>query len=138
MMFPILISVSVAPASYFFCANAPPWLVASKITAVENAANRRATKDILFLPMNQGMRLFDRGPLSGSAGSLTGYEKHAITARAISAQKPGAKITRSAPAVTAPVKAAAILSIIIIPISSENVGKANARLEMYCPGESAI
>jgi hypothetical protein len=73
-----------------------------------------------------------------AGGFLAVYEKHEITARAISAQKPGAKITRSAPAVAAPATEAAILSIIIIPISSENVGKANAGLEMYCPGESTI
>jgi len=84
------------------------------------------------------MCLFDRGPLSGSGGSLTGYEKHAITARAKSALKPGANVTRSAPAVAAPATAAAILSKIIIPISSENVGKANAGLEMYYPRESEI
>jgi hypothetical protein len=63
-----------------------------------------------------------------------GYEKHAITARATSELNPGANVTRSAPAVTAPTTAAAILSIIIITISFENVGKANAGLEMYCPG----
>jgi hypothetical protein len=50
MMLPILISVSVAPVSYFFWASALPPLAASKMMAVENAANRRATKDISFLP----------------------------------------------------------------------------------------
>jgi hypothetical protein len=36
--------------------------------------------------------------------------------------------------VTAPTTAAAILSIIISEIPSQNVGKANAGLEMSCPG----
>jgi hypothetical protein len=45
-----LISVSVTPGSYFFWASALLPLAASKMMAVENAANRRATKDISFLP----------------------------------------------------------------------------------------
>jgi hypothetical protein len=53
MMLPILISVSVAPVSYFFWAIALLPAEASKSMAVENAANRRATKDISILPMNQ-------------------------------------------------------------------------------------
>src|ERR1700730_3124864 len=48
MMLPILISVSVAPVSYFFWARALLPKAASKIMAVENAANRRATKDMCF------------------------------------------------------------------------------------------
>jgi hypothetical protein len=52
MILPILISVSVAPASYFFWESALPPLAASIMMAVENAANRRATKGISFLPMN--------------------------------------------------------------------------------------
>jgi hypothetical protein len=50
MMLPILISVSVAPISYFFWASALLPVAASKMMAVENAANR-AAKDISFLPM---------------------------------------------------------------------------------------
>jgi hypothetical protein len=50
MILPILISVSVTPVSYFFWANELLPLAASKTTAVENAAHRRATKDISFLP----------------------------------------------------------------------------------------
>src|SRR6266436_4447896 len=38
MMLPILISVSVAPVSYFFWASAPPEVAANAMTAVENAA----------------------------------------------------------------------------------------------------
>src|SRR6185437_9522923 len=51
MMLPILISVSVTPGSYFFWASAllPP--AASRMRAVENAANRRVTKDISLLPV---------------------------------------------------------------------------------------
>src|SRR4051794_37533208 len=40
MMLPILISVSVAPVSYFFCASALPEVAAKAITAVDNAALR--------------------------------------------------------------------------------------------------
>ena len=39
-MLPILISVSVAPASYFFCASAPLLVAASTAMAAEKAANR--------------------------------------------------------------------------------------------------
>jgi hypothetical protein len=49
-MLPILISLSVTPVSYFFWASALLPLAAMKMMAVENAANRRATKDISFLP----------------------------------------------------------------------------------------
>src|SRR5664279_3879130 len=41
MMLPILISVSVAPVSYFFWASALPLMAAKAMTAVENAAIRR-------------------------------------------------------------------------------------------------
>ena len=37
-MLPTLISVSVAPVSYFFWASAPPVEAAKAITAAENAA----------------------------------------------------------------------------------------------------
>ena len=37
-MLPILISVSVAPVSYFFWASALPLVAAKAMTAVENAA----------------------------------------------------------------------------------------------------
>src|SRR5437016_3911542 len=40
MMLPILISVSVAPVSYFFCASAPLLVTASKAMAAEKAPNR--------------------------------------------------------------------------------------------------
>src|SRR6476660_9774493 len=40
MMLPILISVSVAPVSYFFCASAPLLVAASKAMAAEKAPNR--------------------------------------------------------------------------------------------------
>src|SRR6266849_374874 len=40
MMLPILISVSVAPVSYFFWASALPLMAAKAMTAVENAAIR--------------------------------------------------------------------------------------------------
>src|SRR6516225_7091223 len=71
MMLPILISESVAPVSYFFWASALLPLAASKMMAVQHAANRRATKDISFLPMKQGMCLL---LLETSFGSLCGSE----------------------------------------------------------------
>src|SRR4051794_16517202 len=40
MMLPILISVSVAPTSYFFCARAPVLEAASIARAAEKAPNR--------------------------------------------------------------------------------------------------
>src|SRR5882724_6034934 len=40
MMLPILISVSVAPVSYFFCASAPLLVTASIAMAAEKAPNR--------------------------------------------------------------------------------------------------
>src|SRR5712664_2707705 len=40
MMLPILISVSVAPVSYFFCASAPLQVTASRAMAAEKAPNR--------------------------------------------------------------------------------------------------
>src|SRR6266567_3325536 len=46
MMLPILISVSVAPVSYFFCASAPPDDAASN----PNAAERTASLLIVDIP----------------------------------------------------------------------------------------
>src|ERR1700680_4620443 len=40
MMLPILISLSVAPVSYFFCASAPLLVAASTARAAEKATNR--------------------------------------------------------------------------------------------------
>jgi hypothetical protein len=51
-MLPILISVSVAPVSYFFCASAPLVVAASKTSAVEAIANLVAITDITFLPLS--------------------------------------------------------------------------------------
>src|SRR5262244_1808818 len=66
MILPILISVSVAPVSYFFWAIALLPLAASKMMAVENAANRRATKDISFLPIESMNCVYCRlRPLTG-------------------------------------------------------------------------
>jgi DNA-binding transcriptional regulator YdaS (Cro superfamily) len=53
MMLPILISVSVAPVSYFFSAIALLPATANKMTAIERATSRRVTKDISSLPWNQ-------------------------------------------------------------------------------------
>src|SRR6267378_3954275 len=46
MMLPILISVSVAPVSYFFCASAPLLVTARTATAAEKAPNRNWIADI--------------------------------------------------------------------------------------------
>jgi hypothetical protein len=47
-MLPILISVSVAPTSYFFCANAPLLVAASNARAAEKAPNRKLMAGMLF------------------------------------------------------------------------------------------
>src|ERR1700704_2348551 len=48
MMLPILISVSVAPVSYFFCADAPLLVAASNARAAEKAPNRKLIAGILI------------------------------------------------------------------------------------------
>jgi hypothetical protein len=48
MMLPILISVSVAPMSYFFWASAPLLVAASNATAAEKAPNRNWIAGILI------------------------------------------------------------------------------------------
>src|SRR3954447_949412 len=50
MMLPILISVSVAPVSYFFCASAPLDVAANSATAAENIASLRVVADIRGSP----------------------------------------------------------------------------------------
>src|SRR6267142_1755092 len=50
MMLPILISVSVAPVSYFFCASALPLKAAKAMTAVENAAIRSCCLESITSP----------------------------------------------------------------------------------------
>src|SRR5882757_11184824 len=47
MMLPILISVSVAPVSYFFCARAWPPVAASNARAAERAPSRKWIAGIL-------------------------------------------------------------------------------------------
>src|SRR5258706_3886584 len=48
MMLPILISVSVAPTSYFFCASVPLLVAASIARAAERAPNRNWIAGILI------------------------------------------------------------------------------------------
>src|SRR3954447_16866146 len=48
MILPILISVSVAPVSYFFWANAPLLVAASSARAAARAPNRKLITDILI------------------------------------------------------------------------------------------
>src|SRR3981189_846052 len=53
MMLPILISVSVAPMSYFFCASAPLLVAASTAMAAEKAPSRCWIADILVSPWSR-------------------------------------------------------------------------------------
>src|SRR5215216_6046633 len=48
MMLPILISVSLAPVSYFFCANAPLLVAASSARAAATAPSRKLIMGILI------------------------------------------------------------------------------------------
>src|SRR6185295_13713697 len=50
MMLPILISVSEAPVSYFFCASAPPDEAAISAAAAERIASLRVVADIRGSP----------------------------------------------------------------------------------------
>jgi hypothetical protein len=50
MMLPILISVSVAPVSYFFCARAVVEAVANKASVAAATARRAPLTGIAFLP----------------------------------------------------------------------------------------
>src|SRR5437870_7750409 len=68
MMLPILISVSVAPVSYFFCASAPLQDAASTTRAAERAAGRRWNAGMLGSPSCENVSLF----LTGSAWRLVG------------------------------------------------------------------
>ena len=58
MMLPILISVSVAPMSYFFCANAPLLVAASTAMAAEKAAS---IKDLELDGLLPGIRVNTSG-----------------------------------------------------------------------------
>src|SRR6478736_8578120 len=77
MMLPILISVSVAPVSYFFCASAPLLVTASKAMAAEKAPNRNwiagmwvslvSVERVLFFdwsafPLSAALNTFSRCP----------------------------------------------------------------------------
>ncbi len=59
-MLPILISVSVAPASYFFCASAPLLVAASTATAAEKAPSRNWKTGIwISLMSDEGVTFLD-------------------------------------------------------------------------------
>src|ERR1700730_7577297 len=66
MMLPILISVSVAPMSYFFCADAPLLVAARIARAAEKAPNRNWIAGILISLILVGCFVF----LIGSASRL--------------------------------------------------------------------
>jgi hypothetical protein len=66
-MLPILISVSEAPVSYFFCANAPLLVAASNARAAAKAPSRKLITDILIsLGSGWMCHLFLIGALGGS------------------------------------------------------------------------
>src|SRR5947209_10094474 len=69
MILPILISVSVAPVSYFFCASAPLLEVASTMSAAEAMASLEQT-DIQNLPLDDGARLFTFVPFCCGATAI--------------------------------------------------------------------
>jgi hypothetical protein len=58
MMLPTLISVSVAPVSYFFCASAPLLLAASNARAAEKAPKREFMASISDLPGSMIVSMF--------------------------------------------------------------------------------
>src|SRR6266403_879897 len=61
MILPILISVSVAPVSYFFCASAPLADAARTTRAAERVASRRWIAGIVDLPgSGECVTVFDR------------------------------------------------------------------------------
>src|SRR5579863_6376806 len=68
MMLPILISVSVAPVSYFFCASAVSLVAANAIAAVANAADRKFGLESTFLPLGLFLTLLE------SANQMLGYQ----------------------------------------------------------------
>src|ERR1043165_492505 len=71
MMLPILISVSVAPVSYFFCASAPLQEAASTTRAAETAAGRRWNAGMLDLPRRvKCVTVLDRERLAARWGGI--------------------------------------------------------------------
>src|SRR4051812_12052191 len=72
MMLPILISVSLAPVSYFFCASAPPAEAANSAAAAERIASLRVVADIRGSPCDDCLmsRLLFPRKLSGSRHSI--------------------------------------------------------------------
>src|SRR5271163_3218808 len=71
MILPILISVSVAPVSYFFCANAPLLVAMSTTTPAEKATSRDWIAAIAGLPDVVAV------PFS-LIGSLSSFKIHSI------------------------------------------------------------
>jgi len=69
MMLPTLISVSVAPVSYFFCASAPLLEAASSASAAETTARRVAIKGMTCLPSLMRAAFFKEGSSFGGQAS---------------------------------------------------------------------
>src|SRR4051812_1383399 len=75
MMLPILISVSLAPVSYFFWASAPPVVAAKAMTAVENAAIRNGCFESMLSPsVSVSSQFADQ--MLGGVGQLPGAVRH--------------------------------------------------------------
>src|ERR1700678_2749525 len=69
MMLPILISVSLAPVSYFFCASAPPLLAARRAKAAATAPARNWIN---------GIRVSLCWLSASFLGSAAGFWRHSI------------------------------------------------------------
>src|ERR1700738_1417486 len=76
MMLPILISVSVAPMSYFFCASAPLPVAARIARAAEKAPNRNWIAGILISLMWLNVSLFLIGSASWLLGALNTLQSY--------------------------------------------------------------
>src|ERR1700753_55023 len=75
MMLPSLISVSVAPVSYFFWASAPPVLAVKAMTTVDNAVTSNFLLERMFSPWLLTFLEFAEQLLSDD-GDLPGAVRH--------------------------------------------------------------
>ncbi len=89
-MLPILISVSEAPVSYFFCASAPLLVAASKARAAAKAPKRKLMAGILIsLGSDECVDVLDRERLAALA-------RIEYLSAASSNKKPPATVSREA------------------------------------------
>src|ERR1700761_6399355 len=82
MMLPILISVSVAPVSYFFCASADVEVAANKASVAAATARRVPVTGIAFLPHVMTTVRMCRCFLAFSNGRLFGFSAAKLSFRA--------------------------------------------------------